>query len=275
MKKKILTCCCFLSALCGVVSCNSSDEVEPWWQATIEAAYNYINELKIEAGDTVILRNNWKSGKDIYSDCEGDSVFHVPNYDNFYLAISLQLTKNGHRFYVEGEKTRAYWDFLQEKRGYVEKEKPKNVQKYVYAGIKQGASLTADKILFGIEPGGNLGEYMKVDLSDEQKIRVNYPDFDVVQNYYGFHNEVLFSNYFKEETALSLIPYMLFFTTAPKECYDEITFSIEIPIKCDYFQKIISGIDYPEEYYEKGLVDRNENRVLRGSVTVKFEELSI
>ena len=65
---------------------------------------------------------------------------------------------------------------------------------------------------------------------------------------------------------------MLTFTTVPKEQYDEIVFSFEIPIECEYMKQIIYGKDYPEEYYEQGLVERNENRVLRGSVTVRFED---
>ena len=58
----------------------------------------------------------------------------------------------------------------------------------------------------------------------------------------------------------------------PPETYSEITFTIEIPIECEYFQQIIYGKDYPESYYAQGLLERNENRVLKGSVTVRLDE---
>ena len=63
------------------------------------------------------------------------------------------------------------------------------------------------------------------------------------------------------------------FKDIPEERYKAITFSIEIPIEGEYFQLLFNGEDYPESYYtyEKRVLP-NENRVLRGSVTVRFEE---
>ena len=251
----------------GAVSCVSNEENEHWWMtADIEAADNFMNKLKLEAGDTIQLRENWNNGTWVY-----DSVCFIPSYGNFYLGFSLQLSKKA-PFYLEGNAIQTHWDFLQSKSINVEKEKPTDIQEYVYAGIKDECSITADKMLFGIEPGGNLGKHFKVRLYGNQKISVLYPGFEVVRNYYNDPTEVLFSDYFLKGTALSFCPFIFYFTKAPEEQYDEITFTIEIPIECEYMHQIIYGEDYPESYYEQGLVERNENRVLRGSVKVKFNK---
>ena len=256
----------FIIVFLGAVSCTPK-EVEPWWMtANIEAADNYMDKLRLEAGDSIRVKGDWSNGTWVY-----DSVCIIPSFENFYLGFSLQLSKSP-CFYTESKAIQAYWNFMQTKRINVEKEKPIDVQKYIYAGIKDECSITADKKLFGIESGGNLGEHFKIRLYGNQKISVLYPSFDVVRNYYDDSTEVSFSNYFLKGTAMSFCPFFFYFSEAPEERYSEITFTIKIPIECVYLQQIINGEDYPESYYEQGLVERNENRVLHGSVTVRFEE---
>jgi len=155
-----------------------------------------------------------------------------------------------------------------EQRGYAS-------QSYYYAGIREAGRIYADCVFFGREAGANLADVMVVDFPQTDKVSVSYPDFQVYKDYNKEASPTTFAEYFKSGTALPFLNYeefRVFFGQMPPEVYDEVTFTIEIPIECEYMQQIIYGKDYPEEYYEQGLVERNENRVLRGSVTVRFED---
>ncbi|MBR3022177.1 MAG: hypothetical protein IKH59_07425 [Bacteroidaceae bacterium] len=148
---------------------------------------------------------------------------------------------------------------------------------FFYAGVREGARIYADKMLFGREPGSDLGDLMVMQpLGEGLRIAATYPDFHVVTYYRAEVNPVTFSEFYSEGRALVAKlrwgdALYVSFINLPPENYDEVTFTIEIPIVCEYLQQIINGEDYPESYYEQGLVERNENRVLRGSVKVRFD----
>lgn len=145
-------------------------------------------------------------------------------------------------------------------------------QEYIYAGIQDGASLTANKVLFGIQPGGNLMSHFRVALSDEQLIAAVYPDFKVRKDYRGNSNAVPAEECFAAGAMLSRSPYWLYPIDLPAEAVEEVTFTFTLPIETEYLEKIVYDRDYPEEWYEQGLLERNDNRVLKGYVTVQFEK---
>ena len=256
--------------LFNLSSCEDRETNLPWWgTARIEAAEDFKNNLSVEVYDMTLKK------EEAIKENKNDSVkkvFKVSSSNNICFYLSVQ--KSGAYFTInhDDEELDAYWRFVKAKERNIENKKPLEGQAYIYAGIGEGCSITADKPLFEVKEGGNLSDYFKVNLSAEQMIAASYPEFEVVHNYYNEPQGVLFNTYFLKGTALSSYPYMLTFTTVPKEQYDEIVFSFEIPIEFEYMQQIIYGKDYPEEYYEQGLVERNENRVLRGSVTVRFED---
>lgn len=251
-------------------SCEDHESSIPWWGTTkIEPAEDYSDSLSIEVYDLTIPKEEAiKKNKADYE----KMVFTVSSLNN--ICFYLSIRKSGAYFAVNqtDEGSEAYWRFMKAKEERIENEKPLDGQAYIYAGIGEGCSIIADKPLFEVEPGENLSDYIKMNLGAEQMITASYPEYEVIHNYYNNPQEVLFNTYFSKGTALSSYPYMLTFTTVPKEQYDEIVFTFRIPIECEYMQQLIYGRDYPESYYEKGLLERNENRVLHGSVTVRFEE---
>jgi len=189
---------------------------------------------------------------------------------------------SNHPFQMEGvsEERRKYERFMTEigthLNSYLEKHPAARFEDYYYAGVKGEARIFADKKLFHREAGSNLSDLLLLCLPRGSKIAATYPDFRFVLFYDTETTPVTFANYFRDGLALALPPAWFAlratFAEQPPEAYDEITYTIEIPIECEYMQQIIYGKDYPEEYYEQGLVERNENRVLRGSVTVRFED---
>ena len=142
---------------------------------------------------------------------------------------------------------------------------------YIYAGIVEGAQIYADRPLFGRETGASLNEFFSV--QPNSYFRVTYPDYLVAEYRSPVEGRYRcsFDSFHAKGTALTFCN-LLMLDKRPSEQYEEITFTIEIPIECEYMQQIVYGEDYPESYYEQGLVERNENRVLRGSVTVRFDE---
>lgn len=185
-------------------------------------------------------------------------------------------------FEMEGfsEERKKYEHFMMEIGthiiSYLEKHPLASFDGYYYAEVKGEARIFADKELFHRDAGSNLSDLMLLYLPHGSKIAATYPDFRFVQFYDTETTPVTFADYFRDGFALALPPAWFAlratFVEQPSEEYDEITFTIEIPIECEYMQQIIFGEDYPESYYEEGLVERNENRVLKGSVTIKFDE---
>ena len=140
-----------------------------------------------------------------------------------------------------------------------------------FAGLREGACIRADKTLFGIDKGKPLNDFFAV--ISETFYRATYPHYFIKESHLPSEMEFKyeFDDFFAKGDALTFCN-SLVLERIPPEKYEEITFTIEIPIECEYMQQIVFGEDYPENYYRQGLVERNENRVLRGSVTVRFEE---
>ena len=147
---------------------------------------------------------------------------------------------------------------------------------YTYAGIREGACIYADVPLFGREAGEPLNDKFVVkSYSPQTWIRVSYPEFDILANGYEEELSTDFDEVYKIGSAIfSFINdgFVFSFKEYPEEKHDSITFTIEIPIEGEYFQLKFNGKDYPESYYTyEHRVLRNDNRVLKGSVTVKFD----
>lgn len=148
-------------------------------------------------------------------------------------------------------------------------------QDYTYAGILEGAKITSDRVLFGREPGADLGDkfYVEPGYGTSLTILASYPSYHIVYNGYTDSTPLTFSDVFAPGNAM-LNPnrnMLLSFAEIPAEPLDEVTFDVEIPFECEYFQPMFYGRDYSSDFYEKNMIVPNENRVLHGSVTVKFE----
>jgi hypothetical protein len=238
-------------------------------RAVFVAGEEISNELFIIAGDSVQMNDDWINHRKITFSPD-ETEFSVPSYDN--LAFIMYVIKTEVEFSLDSsdggmDKYDAFLDNLSES---IDKERPRRIQEYFYAGIREGARVTADQVLFGKEPGDDLGGFFKMELFSEQKIVASYPDFGIVHNFFKQPRQILFSDLFTEQTALSSSPYRMCFLNAPPEHYEEITFHFTIPIETEYMKKIIYNEDYPENWYKENYLERNENRVLRGSVKIKF-----
>lgn len=137
---------------------------------------------------------------------------------------------------------------------------------FVYAGIAEGAKIYADRVLWGREPGEDLGDMFVIpfDRSDNRLI-VTYPEFHMLYGWDDKHPET-----FRELTSNRIAlnnPTIATITFAeiPPEEFDTVTFTVEIPVDVEYYE------DYSPEMYELHPTLKPEGRrLLKGSVTVEF-----
>ena len=207
-----------------------------------------------------------------------DSIWHIEK-DSWYSIVFI-CQSNSDPFGVDygSDEQKRFDDRIselsKEVQNYAEQKQYNIIPVFYYAGVKEGARIIADKELFGRKAGSNLADLITLDIPNSSKIAVTYPDFHICKDYNIEASPITFSDFFSKGRALSLsYEFYATFAQLPPEDYEDVTFTIEIPIECEYMQQIIFGEDYPESYYEEGLVERNENRVLRGTVTIKFDNL--
>lgn len=139
------------------------------------------------------------------------------------------------------------------------------------AGVRDGARIYADKTLFGREPGENLGDmFYYWNICDS--LILSYPSFEVVRNLTVDNSPVTFDEFFAPGNVLPGYCSKIRLKELPTENVDEITFNIEIPFECTYWQDKFYGYGYDSFYIEHYHVEPNVDRVLKGSVTIRFEE---
>lgn len=199
----------------------------------------------------------------------------------------LMLTSNEYDNFgitANTEECRAFLNFqkerLHEVDSIVKMEQEKGMDawatNYIFAGTREGAYICADKKLFGREAGEPLNDkFMVTSEGKSTWIRVSYPDFHVLANGYEEELSTEFDDVFKAGTALYPdfdvnYGYVLSLKEIPTEQYEQIGFSLSIPIEGEYFETKFNHKDYEEHVYQSGHVIPNEGRVLKGSVTVKF-----
>lgn len=142
---------------------------------------------------------------------------------------------------------------------------------YLYcAGIREGARIYADKVLFGREPGENLGDKFTLLTHAGNDILVAYPSFEVVHNVKAESRTLTLNDALAKGICVSgHVPSVL--NEIPEEKYDEITLTCEIPFECEYWQSRFYFCDYSDAEYESGRVIRNKDRMLKGSLLIKFD----
>lgn len=207
---------------------------------------------------------------------ENEGIFHVPQGSEYVIELRTDLNPSVLNIMAGSKEEDAYFAFIdltmKDADDFI-KQNDCPMQTYYYAGVKRGARIYADKSVAGREPGANISDLMSITVPYCCLLQLTYPDYQVYQDYSNDKNYILFSDYFKEGMALPTVDqFFVNFVESPAEQYDEITYTIEIPFECEYMRKIIFGQDYKEEYYEQGLVERNENRMLKGSVTIHFDK---
>lgn len=107
-------------------------------------------------------------------------------------------------------------------------------QLFCFASVEGAVTLTADKVLFGRVPGTDLSDCFKVS-AIFPPVRVEYPSYDVIDTEQSPVGLSL-KEFFHEGIALSQARerdglYEVTFITKPEETYDDITFTISLPVK--------------------------------------------
>lgn len=105
---------------------------------------------------------------------------------------------------------------------------------FSFASVEGAVSLTADKVLFGRTPGEDLSDCFKVS-AVFPPVRVEYPSYDVIDTEQSPLGLSL-KEFFRQGIALSQVRgkdglYEVTFITKPEETYDDITFTISLPVK--------------------------------------------
>lgn len=139
---------------------------------------------------------------------------------------------------------------------------------YCHAGLRNGARIYADKILFGRKAGDNLSDKFKLYYYfPEYSNILSYPDWKILYPSDAVDKPKLFSEFAVEGVLLCGFPspfHRICFNEIPEEDYNEITFYIEIPITAEYLY------DYQESDYEEYQIPKPGDRVLMGKVKVRF-----
>lgn len=208
--------------------------------------------------------------RELYVQCEmasGDNTFelnmHCQEYPGNFM---IQSTKaDGLRAYQD-EKNIFIKSYLEEvwSRGYV----PVAIQPVVDAGICGNARIFADEELFGIPAGEALNECFCLSMpADMNCILFTYPDYQVIHSGLECAQTIPFNEAFSDGMALCM-SYRIQCVVQPKEHYENLALTIEIPIKSEYWLPKFAGEEYPDHFYADGRVERNENRVLKGTVSI-------
>ena len=140
---------------------------------------------------------------------------------------------------------------------------------FTYAGIAEGATIYADRVLWGREAGEDLSDMFLIPrYFNHNPIIASYPDFSVL---YTPEDKfpATFRDFTSKRVALNGIGQILVdlsFVEIPPEDFDTVTFTVEIPVDVEYF------FDYAPEIYEQCPNLKPEGRrLLKGSRTVKFD----
>lgn len=270
----------FMTLFASSCSKHGRDDVNVKILFFLQASERISDELNIGASYRDTLEN--------YFNPYSDTVFTIYPKDgilskeNFILYIYPQEIRSDDGFTVSADRDSALIEnrrlFLKEKGQHIVKEINDNIcfpepyphypgnQRYIYAGIRSGARIYADKTLFGREAGSNLNDYFIAIYSPLSMIVASYPDYRVLR---GFKESAAtadsFEKFFLEGRSLSGSMSHLTLNSIPDENYDEITFTIEIPIYCEGWPR--NACLLPP------VTDSDRYRVLKGSVTLNFGEL--
>ena len=137
---------------------------------------------------------------------------------------------------------------------------------FLYAGIAGGAKIYADKMMWGRNPGEDLGDMFAI-VKNEDDILVSYPDFQVL---YRPEDEqpATFSEYTSKGFALNIKPHLftLSFREIPAEDLDTVTLTVELPVDIEYYE------DYTEEMYQTHNIKPEGRRILTGTYTANFDK---
>lgn len=235
--------------------------------------YSYLGGLEDFSNDLKLL-TRWNGRDDLTWTYETMKLLMMTNnkHDNFGIVVG----------------TDEYWNYLAFQRNttteidsVVQAVADKGISivfnNYIYAGVREGAYICADKKLFGREAGEPLNDKFSVTSESKQTwIRVSYPDYHVIANGYEEELPTEFDEVFKAGTALYPgfsvnYGYVLSLKEIPAEQYDNVTFKLSIPVEGEYFGKKFNHCDYEERDYLTGRVEWNRSRWMTGFATVKLK----
>lgn len=193
----------------------------------------------------------------------------IPYKEDFMLEIFAQYDSHAYHtsYMADSEELKAKFRWVSNliDNGLVEyKDKDHRFLNYIYAGISEGAKIYADKVIWGRDPGTDLGDMFAIPYYYTDVI-VTYPDFSVLYGREDKHPDT-FRELMSNRIALNHSNIVsLTFAEIPPEEFDTVTFTVEIPVDVEYYE------DYSLEMYELHPNLKPEGRrLLKGSVTIEF-----
>lgn len=238
MKRNYLSLAMFLCVAVFVSSCNNGDgsvgvnSVPP---VIDSAEFNYTMFSCV--GDSLDFK---------YLQNEGASVLDVKrtplNYDNMVLFADFIPTHGGN-FDAEDAialQNETIGTYMHQNRQYIlnniewaenHKIYPTSFLAFTSA-IVGDVKISADKTLFGQEPGSNLSAHFNVWSPNACVITANFESPTIIYNAKDYMPTAI-SEYFVKDSYLAHA-YAFYLTDKPEEIYDEITFTITIPVEDQY-----------------------------------------
>lgn len=133
------------------------------------------------------------------------------------------------------------------------------------ARINGRVTVKANKPLFGQEAGSDISEHFTVETNSPCLPRGSFENFDFLFRYYDTENRPkALQDFFAEDTWFQTM-YALRLCDIPDENPEEVTFTVSIPILCEYWR----------DYYMYGQPEvKTESRKLSASCTFHFGQLS-
>ena len=243
----------FVIAVLFLSGCSTKSQISPIME--IPGVGIYTAE---ELSDNLGL---WCEVWDIYSGKET-----VLTKENLVLNI-LPSAKDGKSFnsYYKDQDAFYLWhrDLLSE---IIEVSTNNYPQEYLYAGICSGARIYADKVIFGREPGEDLGDLFKPLFSRLHTYHyiAGYPEYNLLYDIKESQPKT-FREFMDCFPALGTYGFLcLTFLKTPEEDLQTVTVSIELPVEYQYYKEYTEA-----EYKELGIPPPGQ-RILKGDITIEF-----
>lgn len=245
----------YLSTLSLLVACNTSLESEVPFDELAGSNYKIALEDMDMAGslqsqigdyaDIMCLFSNTMGGKKAWKDKHEPLSYHnfyidvwvkkvaVHNHDSLWNKWYDNVKERGEYYRKMGQISKTYFTQLREwcTENYDVEKCPKPGTQLYPAKICGDIHITSDKTLFGKKPGEDISEHFGVKTCVQAIYQLEDDSLKVLCTYEEMPSSV--SEYFCQGSLLA-DNYVLYLRDIPEEIYDDVSFTMEIPVCCEY-----------------------------------------
>ena len=243
------------------------------------------DELRILRRVPDYFDESWKNGhKEAAESLNKEIKDQTMGYDNMRLLFHVSLPDEARSAYNEEQwksTLPSYFDLIRNaqkklsipaeeihqynvQRGQRGEELLTDCSIFFTARLSGNVTITADKDLFGIGAGEDLSAHFAVEGAANCLPQGPLPDYKVLFENLSTSRPTAIPAFFASETWL-MRNYMFWMKDTPEEKYDELTFTITLPVICDFWR----------DYYANKLPEvKREGQMLTASVAVRFNQKS-